>query len=118
WERYGKNNILIDKVKYYKGWPKESEITYFDNERTKVKEVKPLINKQLNGTYCLFNEKGWTLVQGKYIDGIKVGIWVEYFTDKNKRRKETQYPASPYKEEQFEPYVLTEWDEAGNLIVQ
>lgn len=118
WERYGKNNILLDKVKFYKGWPKESEITYFDNERTKVKEVKPVVNKQLNGTYCLFNEKGWTLVHGKYIDNIKVGIWVEYFTDKNKRRKEIQHPANPYKDEQFEPYVLTEWDEEGNMIIQ
>jgi antitoxin component YwqK of YwqJK toxin-antitoxin module len=119
WERYGKNNILLDKVKFYKGWPKESEITYFDNERTKVKEVKPIINKELNGTYCLFHEKGWPLIQGKYIDGIKVGLWVEYFTDRNKRKREIQYPANPYKkEEQFEPYVLTEWDDEGNLIIQ
>ncbi|MFN3402870.1 MAG: toxin-antitoxin system YwqK family antitoxin [Cytophagaceae bacterium] len=118
WEQYGKEGILIDKTKYYKGWPKESKITYYDAELTKIKEVKPMEFGKLNGDYYYFNEKGQPMVYGKYIDGIKAGIWVEYYEHVYKRKNETKYPDSPYKDEQFEPYIITAWDDQGNLLIQ
>jgi antitoxin component YwqK of YwqJK toxin-antitoxin module len=111
-------NILIDKEKYYKGWPKESRITFYDGAQTKIKEVIPYEYGKIDGDYFYFKENGEVLIQGKYIDGKKAGIWVEYDTNKNKKIREIQYPASPYTEDQFESYVLTEWNENGQMIIQ
>jgi antitoxin component YwqK of YwqJK toxin-antitoxin module len=110
-------NTLLGKEKYYKGWPKEAKITFYDGAHTKIKEVIPVVNGRLHGDYYLFKENGELLVQGKYIDGKKAGIWTEYHKDKNQKMRETQYPASPYAKDQFEPYVLTEWDEKGQLKI-
>lgn len=110
-------STLIDKEKYYRGWPKESKITFYDPASTKIKEVIPMEHGQLHGDYYLFKENGEILKQGKYIDGKKVGLWIEYHKDKNQKLRETKYPASPYAEEQFEPFVLTEWDEKGQLKI-
>lgn len=108
---------LIDKEKYYKGWPKESKISFYDGTQTKVKEVFPYRFGKLNGDYYHFKENGELLKEGQFADGKKVGLWVEYFPDKNKKLREIQYPATPYVE-QFEPYTLTEWNENGQMIVR
>lgn len=118
WEKFGKNFVLIDKTKYYKGWQRDAEITYHDPEQKKIKEVKPYKYATLNGTYYLFHENGQILEHGKYKDGVKIGLWVEYFENRNKRRKETLHPRDPYIEDQFEPYVLNEWDNDGNPLIR
>lgn len=129
WEKYAKAktdkvndeeitySVLIDKTKYYKGWPREAKITYYDQERTKVKEVIPYENGVLQGDYYFFLENGQIFEQGEYMEGKKVGLWVEYFKDRYRRRKETQYPKDPHDTE-TRPYIKREWDEMNNLIIQ
>ncbi|HEX8545829.1 MAG TPA: hypothetical protein VF691_02645 [Cytophagaceae bacterium] len=118
WEKYGKNFILMDKTKYYKGWQRDAEMTYYDLEKKKIQEVKPYKYGTLNGTYYYFLENGQILQHGKYKDDVKIGLWVEYYKDKARRRKETQYPRDPYVEDQFEPFVLNEWDDEGNPLIK
>lgn len=129
WEKYGTKKtdtyngeevtycILLDKEKFYKGWPKESKITFYDGAQTKIKEVIPYEFGKMNGDYYFFKQNGEVMIEGKYMDGKKIGLWTEYDKDKNRKIRVTQYPASPY-EEQFEPYVLTEWNEDGRMIIQ
>lgn len=114
WEKFGKGFILTDKIRFYRGWQRDADITYFDNDRKKVKEVLPYKYKVLQGSYYLFSETGQVLVHGKYQDDQKVGKWVEYFAENGRRRKETSYPKDIYKGEQFVPFVLNEWDDVGN----
>jgi len=111
-------SILLDKDKFYRGWPKESRITFYDGAHTKIKEVFPYQFGKLNGDYYHFKENGDILAQGKYIDGKKAGIWVEWHATKKQKKKETKYPKSPYDEDQFEPIVLSEWDEHGQITMQ
>jgi antitoxin component YwqK of YwqJK toxin-antitoxin module len=117
WEKYGKDFVLMDKTKYYKGLLKDSKVSYYDPAKTKIKEVVPYKFNDLHGEYYTFKENGEVLIYGKYIDGKKAGIWIEYFNDKNKRKKEIQYPRNPYVE-QFEPFVISEWDEKGNVLIR
>jgi antitoxin component YwqK of YwqJK toxin-antitoxin module len=121
WEKFGKLGkefVLTDKSKYDKGWQRDAEITYYDNEMKKVKEVKPYKFGALNGTYYYFLENGHVLVHGKYKDDVKIGLWVEYFKDKDRRQKETQYPKDPYTGDQFAPFVLNEWNDKGNPVIK
>lgn len=127
WERYGREeedevngekvaySILLSKRKYYKGWPKESRVTYYDAARTKVKEVFPIENGKLEGNYYKFLENGQVFVKGKFEEGKRVGLWIEYFKDRARRRKEVQYPETPY--EDTPPFVLNQWDERNNPVI-
>ncbi|MES2389189.1 MAG: hypothetical protein V4543_14395 [Bacteroidota bacterium] len=115
WELYlpGDENILADKSKYYKGFPKESEISYYDVERTLIKEVKPVQEGRYNGDYFFFSPEGVLLVTGKYERNIKIGVWKEFYNTKKRKTKKTiQYPENAYAE-QTEPYTLIEYDEKG-----
>jgi hypothetical protein len=118
WEKFTKGFILTDKTKYYRGWQKDAEITYYDNDRKKIKEVLPYKYKSLQGSYYLFSETGQVLVHGKYQDDQKIGKWVDYFAENGRRKKETIYPKDLYKGEQFAPYVLNEWDDVGNPVIK
>ncbi|MCU0431099.1 MAG: hypothetical protein MUF42_14135 [Cytophagaceae bacterium] len=115
WEKYNKDDILIGKSKYWRGWQREAQITYYDVERKKIKEVMPREYGQTTGTYYLFSESGKLITKGSYIDGKKVGMWVDYFPDKTKKQRETQYPKDPY--DKTPPVIIREWDDKGNIIV-
>ena len=115
WEKYDKDNILMDKLKYYRGWAKEAQMSYYDAERTKVKEVIPQINKVKEGDYFSYFPSGNVQWQGKYKNGTKVGVWIEYFDAPNKKKKEIQ-EAKSYLDKSFKPYTLREWDNKNKLI--
>jgi antitoxin component YwqK of YwqJK toxin-antitoxin module len=117
WEVYDKNFILLDKTKYYKGWPKESKLTFYDGTQTKLKEVLPYEFNKLSGDYFLFKENGDLLKTGQYKDGLKAGMWVVYFPNQNKIKREVIYPRDPLSDKKA-PYVHREWDEKGNLVFQ
>ncbi|MDW7695070.1 hypothetical protein R9C00_29235 [Flammeovirgaceae bacterium SG7u.111] len=121
WETYGRDQLLRDKKKYYRGFPKDSKITYYDIESTKIKEVIPIQYGKKEGWYLKYYENGKLAVVGQYVDDIKVGTWLEYYNkegDRGREKKETVYVNRnrPYDEE-FEPYVSREWDEKGKKIV-
>ncbi|ABG57762.1 toxin-antitoxin system YwqK family antitoxin [Cytophaga hutchinsonii] len=115
WETYDKNFILQAKTKYYKGWPKEAKIAYYDGGHTKLKEVMPYEYGKLQGDYYFFTEKGIVLMKGTYENGVKVGTWVEYFPDSPNRKRETKYTDDP--DVAAEPIIAKEWNDKGKLII-
>lgn len=112
WEKYDRNFILIDKKRFYKGWPTDSEISYYDLNNEKPKEVIPIQWGRKEGTYYHFAEDGMLLATGQYKDDVKVGVWVEYHNPKRKKR-ETQYAKDPYTD--FTPYIIKEYDIKGKV---
>lgn len=119
WENYGAttDQILNDKIKWYKGFPKESDITYYDVEQTQFKEVTPVVDGERHGEYYFFNSQGQVLIYGKYEYNRKIGIWLEYWegTKKKTIKTKTQYPESSFVP-QFEGYVMQRMDAKGNVI--
>ncbi|MBY0425052.1 MAG: hypothetical protein K2Q22_05390 [Cytophagales bacterium] len=116
WERYNADGILLDKVKYYRGWPKEGELTYYDVEKQKVREMKPFVDGKMEGTYFFFYPSGKIKIKGMYKNNVQFGVWTEYYDDdKNRKKKETQYTKDEYVTD-FEPVDLREWDAKGKII--
>ena len=115
WMKYDRHNTLDDKEKYYKGWPKESLVTYYDAvEHKKVKEMIPIEIDEREGFYFLFHENGNIAVTGEYKWGEKVGDWIENYPN-GKRKKIVSYPKEPF-EKEIRPFVRKEWDEKGKEI--
>lgn len=116
WESYDKNYILTAKTKFYKGWPKEAKITFFDPEHKKLREVMPYEYGKLQGDYYLFTDKGAIVMKGRYEDGAKVGLWIEYFPDSQNRKRETKYPDDPF-DTVTQPMIAKEWNDKGKLVI-
>jgi hypothetical protein len=116
WVEYDKDFNLINKEKYVKGFYEESEISYYDADSSKIKEVIPKLYGKVTGNYWSFFEDGTLEFEGKYDDGIKIGKWVEYYPGGNRRKKETQYQNNIF--EGIEPYTLREYDAGGKLIFE
>jgi antitoxin component YwqK of YwqJK toxin-antitoxin module len=115
WLTYNRDSVLTDKEKYYKGWPKESEVTYYDpTERKKMKEITPKEFGEKEGYYYRFFETGQLAVSGEYRWDQKVGDWTEYYPN-NKRKKIIAYPKEAFQEE-VKPYVKVEWNDKGKEI--
>ncbi len=120
WEMFQfHDTLLIDKKKFYKGFPKDAVITYYDvNEKTMIKEVIPYQNGVLEGTYLRFYDSGRPAEIGEYLAGEKVHKWVEFYDrDKANRKIEIQYKTKPH-DDNFKPKVINEWNEQGKQIVK
>ena len=116
WVKYDKNFNLIDKEIWNRGFYAESDIVYYDEQKTKVKEVTPRLFNKVTGDYFLYNESGTLAEQGKMDDSVKVGVWIEYYPSGNRRKKETQYSKDCY--EKAEPFILREYDERGKITYE
>ena len=115
WLSYGRDSVLTDKEKYFRGWPKESLVSYYDPmEKKKIKEITPIEFGEREGYYYLFHDNGTIAVQGEYHWDQRVGDWVEYYPT-GKRKKILSYPKEPF-EKGARPYVKSEWNEAGKEI--
>ena len=115
WMKYSRQDILDEKEKYYKGWPKESLVTYYDAvEHKKVKEMIPIAIDEREGFYFLFHENGKIAVTGEYKWNEKVGDWIENYPN-GKRKKIVSYSKEPF-EKEIRPFVRKEWDEKGKEI--
>lgn len=116
WMQYDRNDILSDKEKYYKGWPKESLVTYYDPQgnNRRVKEMIPIEIDEREGFYFLFHENGTIAVTGEYKWDQKVGDWIENYPN-GKRKKIIAYPKEPFDKE-IRPFVRKEWDDKGREI--
>ena len=113
--RYNRENLLEDKEKYYKGWPKESIVTYYDPaERKKVKEIIPIEFGEREGYYYLFHENGKVAVVGEYQWNKKVNDWLESYPN-GKRKRIIAYPQEPF-EKEIKPFIKREWDNKGQEI--
>ncbi len=120
WERYDGNFMLLDKVRWSRGVPAESRLTYYDSTHRKIREIVPIEYGKIKGTYMAFHENGLLAEEGKYDNGVKVGRWTEYYpinpSGRRMRRKLTQYGPDCFTP--FEPVVLTEWDEKGKTTFE
>lgn len=115
WLTYNKDSVLTDKEKYYKGWPRESEVSYYDpSERKKMKEIIPIEFGERDGFYYRFYENGQPAVMGEYRWDQKIGDWTEYYPNK-KRKKIITYPKEPFDKE-VRPFIRAEWNEQGKEI--
>lgn len=114
WMYYNRDSTLANKEKYFRGWPKESVVNYYDTERKKMKEITPIEWGEKDGYYYRFFENGQIAISGEYQWDQRVGDWTEYYP--NKRRKRIiAYPDEPF-EETFNPYIKAEWNEKGKQI--
>lgn len=121
WEKYDANFMLTDKTRWHRGVPAESRLTYHDSTHRKIKEIIPIEYGKVKGTYMAFHENGILAEEGKYDNGVKVGRWTEFYpinpSGRRMRRKLTQY-ASDQWDTDFEPYIITEWDEKGKVTFE
>ncbi len=115
WVRYDNDYNLLDKSHWYRGFPAESRITFYDSAHTKIKEVLPIQFEDVDGDYFQFYDEGQLMTFGRYDGGEKVGRWVEYYQYRRQRKKEVQYRKTRW-DENFEPFVIREWDDQGKLI--
>ncbi len=118
WESYkrGDEGILTNKQHYDKGFQRDAIVTYYDGSK-KIKEVMPYEYGQVQGTYYRFYDNGEVEWTGKYEKGKKVGVWVNYYSFRGRRRYEYQYPETAY-DKRFEPYLIKEYDRHGTLIYE
>lgn len=114
WMYYNRDSTLKDKEKYFRGWPKESVVSYYDVERKKMKEITPIEFGERDGYYFRFFENGQIAIIGEYRWDQKVGDWTEYYPNK-RRKKIISYPKEAF-EETFRPYIKAEWNEKGKQI--
>lgn len=110
WETFDKDYNLLEKLKYYKGWVRGSEINYYSEEN--IRDITTIVGGEKHGDYFSFYDNGKIAIEGKYEYGKKVGLWTEFH--KNGRKKRTvQYPKLFYLKDL--PYVSYEWDAQGNV---
>lgn len=114
WVRFNRHDILQDKTYWWKGWPQNSRLAYYDFKRTKLKEVIPVHYGEKNGEYWAFHENGSIAVRGEYKFDHKVGLWQEYY-DGRRIKREVIYPKDPF-DFKFNPSITKEWDRKGTLI--
>ena len=116
WVKYDKDDILIDKEKYYKGWPKESLVSYYDRERQKMKEIIPIEYGEKEGNYYYFHKNGKVAVKGEFKWDNRVGDWIEYYSN-GRRKKIIRYSKEPF-DESHTPYIWKEWNKRGQLVYE
>jgi antitoxin component YwqK of YwqJK toxin-antitoxin module len=115
WLRYNRDSVLTDKEKYFRGWPRESLVSYYDpNERKKMKEITPIEFGEKEGFYYRFYETGHVAVMGEYHWDQRIGDWTEYYPN-NKRKKILTYPKDAFDKE-VRPYIKIEWNDKGKEI--
>ena len=114
WVRFNRHDILQEKKYWWKGWPQESRLAYYDFKKTKLREVVPVHYEERNGNYWAFHEDGSIAVLGEYKFDYKIGLWREYY-DGRRIKREVIYPKEPF-DFKFTPYISREWDRKGSLI--
>lgn len=115
WMTYNRDSVLLDKEKYYKGWPKESLVSYYDpGTHRKIKEITPIEYGDKEGYYYRFYENGKVAVTGEYQFDQRVGDWIENYPD-GKRKRIITYPKKPFDDDMLS-YIKIEWDEKGKEI--
>ena len=115
WTKYDNKNILLDKKKYFKGWPKESIVSYYDKDHKKLKEIIPIEFGKKEGNYFYFHDNGMVAVSGEFQNDEQVKIWREYYKFRRRKKKEVLFRPNPY-DDKFQSHIIKEWNEKGELI--
>lgn len=114
WMKFNTRDILIDKKIYFRGWPEESKIRFYDEGKLRIKEVIPVHYGEMDGTYYAFHENGNVAVVGRYKYNHRIKLWREFYDNKNTKR-EVSYPTKPF-DFDTKPVIVKEWDKTGKLI--
>jgi len=114
WVRFNSHDILQDKKYYWKGWPQDALMSYYDFEREELKEVIPVHHGEKEGEYWAFHQDGSVAVRGRYKFDYKVGMWREYYPNRRVKR-EVKYPEDPFDFEN-KGVIIREWDRNGQLL--
>lgn len=113
WVRYNRHDILQEKEMYWKGWTQQSRLSYYDFNRSQLKEVVPVHYGEKQGEFFGYHSNGKLAVIGHYKFDQKVGIWREYYPN-TKVKREVKYPLEAF--EKTPPIIIKEWDEGGHII--
>ncbi len=114
WVRLNSHDILQDKKKFWKGWPEESLLAFYDFKREKLREVIPVHFGERNGVYYAFHSNGNVAARGEYKFNNRIGLWREFYPNKSTKR-EIRYPDDPFDFE-TKPVIVKEWNRQGQLI--
>jgi antitoxin component YwqK of YwqJK toxin-antitoxin module len=117
WMSFDGKSVLLDKLHYSEGWPKDSKVTYYNRDQQQIEKLTPIEYELMEGNFFHFHENGQVAVTGEYHFGERVGLWTEYWDNKSKtiRKREIQYQEQPFTKS-FKPYIRAEWDKEGNLV--
>ena len=111
---------LKEKEYWYKGWPKESELNYYESDRDLLKEVIPYMHGEKVGLYYRFFKDKKIAEKGKYVDGYKVGSWFVYYDGKKatSKARHWEFPKDPYykNSEKERKYLKEAWNKLGEMI--
>ncbi|MBA9076173.1 MULTISPECIES: toxin-antitoxin system YwqK family antitoxin [Rufibacter] len=117
WETFRPDSTLTQKIHYYKGFLRDSEISYYDAAKTKIKEVIPYQYGQVQGDYYKFYENGQLEWQGTYDKGRKVGTWINFYDFRGRRQYEFMYPETGF-DAPAEPVLVKQYNRSGELVFE
>ena len=75
----------------------------------------PVVFGKKEGAYYYFFESGEIAVTGNYSNDVKVGKWIEFYPGGTRRKKEIEYPESPW-DAIGKPRILREWNSQGRVV--
>lgn len=116
WERFDKNGVLLSKIHYELGFPRDANVSYYGEDRGKINEVVPYVNGKLEGDYAKFLVNGQPDWRGQFENNKRVGTWTKFWGFRGRRRYEYQYGASGYDPEVTEPELIREYNRDAKLI--
>jgi antitoxin component YwqK of YwqJK toxin-antitoxin module len=114
WMRFNSNDILQEKSIYWKGYPEQSLLSFYDYNRTKLREAIPIHFGDREGEYVAFHPNGNLAARGAYKFDHRVGLWREYY-DNRRIKREIQYPDNPFSPNRT-PYIMREYSPDGKII--
>ena len=116
WERFDKNGVLLSKIHYEMGFPRDANVSYYGEDRSLINEVVPYVNGKLEGDYAKFLINGQPDWRGQFDNGRRIGVWTKYWGFRGRRHYEYQYAESGYDPEVAEPELIREYNRNATLI--
>lgn len=115
WEKFHKKEgHLVQKEVFHKGLPSESLYLYYDEKKTKIKEIIGVVDRYKNGQYIAFFPNGTIKERGYYQEDVRIKTWTEYH-ENGVRKREVKY-ADDFTQGNVQPTVLKEYDQKGKVI--
>jgi antitoxin component YwqK of YwqJK toxin-antitoxin module len=118
WENYGPEGELENKTYFVRGFTAGSDISYYDVEKKKIKEVVPRIYGKVRGQYLAFYPGGNLKEEGKLDDSVRVGRWREFHEFGTGGRLKKEWKNRKDKFDEAEPILMLERDNQGKILFQ
>ena len=116
WETFDRNGVLLSKIHYEMGFPRDANVSYYGEDRSLINEVVPYVNGKLEGDYAKFLVNGQPDWRGQFDNGRRIGVWTKFWGFRGRRRYEYQYAESGYDPEVAEPELIREYSRNATLI--